>query len=166
MHFSTIAFAVFAAAAAASPTTTSRHVLHEKREVSFRGWTKRDALPSRAVLPFRIGLQQSNLDKGYDMLMETSDMSSPKYGQHYTAEEVIEIFKPSQEAVDTVRNWLEGAGIASDRIGHSVNKQWIMFDATAAEAEDLFKTKYYEYEHSGSGRTNIGCDEWVSLSHV
>jgi tripeptidyl-peptidase I len=159
MRFSIIAAVVFAAAAAASPTSGSPHVLHEKRGTPSRSWVKRADVPGHAVLPFRIGLVQRNLERGHDLLMEVSDMNSPKYGQHYTADEVIDLFAPHQDSVDTVRNWLESAGIAAHRVGHSANKQWIMFDASVAEAEMLFKTKYHQWEHTGSGNMNIGCEE-------
>lgn len=40
-----------------------------------------------------------------------------------TAEQVIDFFAPQQSSVNIVREWLVSAGIAADRIGHSVNKQ-------------------------------------------
>lgn len=89
----------------------------------------------------------------------SSRHDSPRFGKHYTAEEVIEIFAPAQAAVDAVRGWLESAGIAAHRIGQSANKQWIQFDADAEEAERLLKAEYHVYEHTGTGRTNIACDE-------
>ena len=91
---------------------------------------------------------------------------SARFGKHYSAEEVIEIFAPPKEAVDTVRDWLVSAGIAAERIGQSVNKQWLQFDADASEAEGLFKTEYYVYEHSGSGNTNVACDQYHVPAHV
>ena len=69
------------------------------------------------------------------------------------------MFAPKQESVDTVREWLESSGIEPHRISQSVNKQWMQFDATPAEAEDLLKTEYYVYEHTSTGSTHIGCDE-------
>ena len=92
-------------------------------------------------------------------LVIRSRHDSPRFGKHYTAEEVIDIFAPAQEAVDAVRSWLESAGIAANRIGQSVNKQWLQFDANADEAENLLKTHYHTYEHSATGRTNVGCEE-------
>ena len=86
---------------------------------------------------------------------------SPKYGQHFTAEEVIDIFAPSPRTVDTVRNWLVGAGIEAQRISQSVNKQWLQFDATTAEAESLLHTDYYIYEHTASGKTNVACEKYA-----
>ena len=40
-----------------------------------------------------------------------------------TADEVIDFFAPDQSSVDTVIDWLVVSGIASERIGHSANKQ-------------------------------------------
>ena len=53
----------------ASPVAQSK-VLHERREYIPQGWTKGGRVPSHAILPVRIGLTQSNLDKGHDLLME------------------------------------------------------------------------------------------------
>ena len=54
------------------------HVLHERREES-TSWIKLDKVPGRAVLPMRIGLAQSALDRGHEMLMEVcvSDAKTP-----------------------------------------------------------------------------------------
>jgi tripeptidyl-peptidase-1 len=74
-------------------------------------------------------------------------------------EQIHDLFAPSQESVDAVRQWLEASGINGERISQSYNKQWIQFDAEAEEAERLLHTKYYVYEHEGSGHQNIACDE-------
>ena len=100
---------------------------------------------------------------GTRLMSSSSSHDSPRYGQHYTAEEVIEIFAPAQKVVDTIRQWLEDAGIAAGRISQSANKQWIQFDADVEEAEQLFQTEYHVYEHLPTGKTNIACDEYVHL---
>lgn len=65
MRVSTLA--LFAAAAIAAP---AGHVLHEKRDLVSPVWVKKHAIEPHARLPMRIGLTQSNLDKGHDMLMD------------------------------------------------------------------------------------------------
>lgn len=55
--------------ALASPLA-SVTTLHERRDNLPRGWTKSEEVPGDVVLPMRIGLTQSNLDKGHDLLME------------------------------------------------------------------------------------------------
>lgn len=170
MHFpnlvllATSSLAVFATARSAPST----HVLHERRGGSLKQWNKISKVDAEAVLPMRIGLVQSNIDNGVGaaMLDEVSRHDSPRYAQWYTPEELIDIFAPAQEAVDSVRAWLESSGIHPKRIGQSVNKQWIQFDATVKEAEKLFKTEYHFYEHSGTGNTNIACDEYHLPAHI
>lgn len=51
------------------------------------------------VLPMRFALTQSNLDKGHDWLMEVSDPTSEKYGQHWDAAKVAEMFKPRYASI-------------------------------------------------------------------
>lgn len=70
-----------------------------------------------------------------------------------------DLFAPSRESADDVRAWLESSGIASERISHSQNKQWIQFDANASELEELLNTEYYIYSHSETGRSHITCRE-------
>lgn len=60
---------VFVAAALASPIAPS-FTVHERRHELPRGWLKTEKVPGDSVLPMRIGLVQSNLEKGHDMLMD------------------------------------------------------------------------------------------------
>lgn len=55
---------VFAAAA-----PSEYHIVHEKRHVP-NDWIKKEKIEPDAVLPMRIGLVQSNLEKGYDLLLD------------------------------------------------------------------------------------------------
>lgn len=96
----------------------------------------------------------------------SSRHDSPRYGQWYSPKEIIDLFAPAQESVDTVREWVESSGIDPRRISLSANKQWLQFDASADEAERLLKTKYHVYEHAKSGVENIGCDEYHVPQHV
>ena len=93
MFFSTLVTAALAATAFASPITTV-HTVHEKRSELPQGWRKRDVLDRRAILPMKVGLRQSNLDKGWDWLKEVSYPNSDKYGQHWSAKEIAEAFAP------------------------------------------------------------------------
>jgi tripeptidyl-peptidase-1 len=47
-----------------------RHVLHEERSTPSRDWVKGARIEKDAVILMRIGLTQTNLEKGYDYLME------------------------------------------------------------------------------------------------
>lgn len=63
---------------------------------------------------------QSNLDDAYEHLMDVSHPQSPNYGKHWTAENVHTMYAPSSDAVEAVRDWLQGAGV--DDVVHSDNK--------------------------------------------
>lgn len=76
----------------ASPT--SRHVVHEKRDVLPSGWTIKERLNQDTRLPLRIGLKQRNLHLGPEFLLEVSSPSSPQYGQHWSPEQVVDMFSP------------------------------------------------------------------------
>lgn len=91
-------------------------------------------------------------------LSSRSHPDSPKYRQHYTSEEINDLFAPSSTSVSTVRQWLESVGVAAERVSQSLNKQWLQFDATVEELESLLQAKYHVYEHK-NGFVTAGCDE-------
>lgn len=70
MLLSTLALlGVFLNSVVAAPAPVF-HVLHERREDPARQWVKKDRLDGQTLLPVRIGLVQSNIEKGHSMLME------------------------------------------------------------------------------------------------
>lgn len=58
-----------AAIANAAPSSV-KHVVHEKRNAPPSDWVKGSRLEGSAIVPMRIGLTQTNLDNGYEYLME------------------------------------------------------------------------------------------------
>ncbi|KAL6807472.1 subtilisin-like protein [Trichoderma sp. SZMC 28013] len=149
---------------AASPTT---HITHERRDIhSHRHWEKRNRLEPRDIIPVRIGVSQRNLDRGYDLLLDVSDPDSANYGKHWTAEQITEMFSPSRESIESIREWLTGSGISEDRIAHSLGYEWIHFNATVQEAEELFQTEYHSYQFGLETRSTVGCDEYKVPSHL
>lgn len=54
-----------------------KHVLHEERAVESKDWVRGPRLEKSAIVPMRIGLAQSNLELGYDYLMEVYVPPSP-----------------------------------------------------------------------------------------
>ena len=69
-----VLFGVLAVEVAAVPFP-SNHVLHERRIDAPKAWIKRDRVAESALLPVRIGMTQSNLDKGHDLLMDVYDLA-------------------------------------------------------------------------------------------
>lgn len=44
--------------------------------------------------------------------------------------------------------------------------QWVQFDATVSEVEDLLFTDYFYWEHSSTGSENIAAEEYHIPAHV
>ncbi|KAF4633910.1 hypothetical protein G7Y89_g4204 [Cudoniella acicularis] len=142
------------------------HRLHERHLPHWEHqWRKRSKVPGTRVLPMRIGLKQSNLAAGHDKLMDISTPGSETYGKHMTVEEIIDFFAPDQSSTDAVLGWLVSSGISADRLSVSSNKQWIQFDATAVEVEDLLVAEFYVWEHV-SGAHDISTEEYHVPSHI
>lgn len=84
-------------------------------------------------------------------MKSSSDPDLSRYGNHYTAEQVINLFAPEEATVEIVRSWIIESGIQKDRISQSTNKAWLQFDATTEEMERLLQTKYQYYEYVSGG---------------
>lgn len=84
-----IAAAAALTALATALPTSSNHVLHEKRSGS-SSWSPKEGVKpdGRIKLPVRIGLAESNLHLGHDILMQVSEPTSKQYGKHWTNEQV------------------------------------------------------------------------------
>ena len=153
-------------AAAASAPQLSPRVQHESRAAAPRGWTPIRRAPGHTVLPLRVGLAQPNLESIESYLMDVAHPESPNYGAHWTPAKVAQTFRPTKEAVDTVRTWLAQSGIAPERVRLSSGGGWLNADVTVAEAESLLGTEYYVYEHEG-GSEQVACEKAYHLpQHV
>ncbi|WPG97989.1 Hypothetical protein R9X50_00077200 [Acrodontium crateriforme] len=153
------------ASAYASPVSNIYNV-HEKRESLPEGWSKRELLDRRALIPLRFALAQNNLDKGAEWLDDVSHPSSEKFGKHWSAKEVAEAFAPSGETIDAVREWLHSAGISSERVKLSQGMNWLEVHASVDEAENLLKTEYNVYEHGETGQPHVACEEYSVPAHL
>ena len=84
-------FAALAAASFSAITTslpTSNHAVHEKRSTSSWSPDLRVRPNPRTKLPVRIGLKESNVHLGDDILMQLSDPKGEMYGKHWSPQQV------------------------------------------------------------------------------
>ncbi|KAK1574290.1 Pro-kumamolisin [Colletotrichum navitas] len=159
-------FTALAAVTFATPVTRShKHVVHEERHPSRREWVKSHRLHAMARLPVRIGLTQSNLHRANEFMNDVAHPDSPNYGKHWTHEDIINTFAPSQEAIALVMEWLESEGIKRSRIGLSKGRNWVQFNSTVGEVERLLKTEYHAYKHE-QGHTHVACDKYHVPEHL
>ncbi|KAI1827579.1 peptidase S8/S53 domain-containing protein [Xylaria intraflava] len=166
MRFSTLAVTLASSAVSSLAAPSGKHVLHEKRGAVPHLWEKRDRAAPSQVLPIRIGLRQRNLENAERYIYEVSDPSSPNFGKHWSAEKIANTFAPSSETKNAITQWLVDSGIARPRITLSKGHNWIQFDGTVEEAERLFQTEYWHYEHAESGGLRMAVDEYSLPEHI
>lgn len=158
-----LTIAIYTATAVAVAVPAS-YAIHESRDVVPWRWIKRDRLRPDSILPVRIGLAQSNVDEAEDDLMAVSNPDSPVYGKYWTAQQVIEAFKPNDETIQTVKTWLRDAGIKNAVL--TENKAWFAFNARASEIESLLQTEYHEYQDLYARGIMPSCDRYHVPNYV
>ncbi|KAH9932747.1 subtilisin-like protein [Epithele typhae] len=160
MRLSSLAWALpLVALASALPARRADLVVHERRAFEPLDWVATGRPAVDTVLPLRFGLTQQNLHRLEELLMSVSHPTSASYGQHFSPEDVVELFRPSDVTVASVTEWLVGEGISPDRLKMSASKGWIEVNATIAEAEALLDAQYEEFTHS-SGAKQISCHSY------
>lgn len=82
-------------------------------------------------------LKQSNLDKLESALWEVSTPSSPKYGRHWSFEEVGAFTAPASAARDTVENWLVANGIPASAMTWTPYNSWLRVDVPRRVVEEI-----------------------------
>ncbi|KAF8134388.1 peptidase S8/S53 domain-containing protein [Boletus edulis] len=150
---------------AAAEPVLSPYILHEKRTHIPTGWTLKRRHEPSAPLPLRFALTQSNIDDIGNYLMEVSHPESEKYGKHWSASDVRDMFAPSDKTIDVVRSWLLESGVESERIRLTPTKGWIEVTSSVEEAERLLQTEYKLYGHN-SGKEHVACDAYHLPAHI
>lgn len=169
--FTSILAALAAAAADAKPLDTVRpryirHVVHEEKPAARSTWQKSHRVHQSSNLPVRIGLTQQNLHRAEEFVYDVSHPESPNYGKHWSAHEVVEMFKPKKEAIDAVMDWLAAEGVHASRVRLSTSKTWLTFNATIREVEQILKTKYHVYKHADSKGRHVACEKYHVPEHI
>src|SRR5258708_8617727 len=131
--------------ALAAPSQHANHVIHERRTVEPVGWVRSHKADTDDIIPLRIGMKQQTLHMLEDLLMDVAHPDSPAYGQHWTPDQIIDYFAPSESTVDAIRTWLGASGVAEDKLRLSNNKGWIELNVTVDTAERLLNTEYHIY---------------------
>jgi tripeptidyl-peptidase-1 len=151
MYFSVVVISLQAIAGLqcsyASPVTqhsSSPYAIKERHAVP-RDWTEVGLAPKSELINLQIGLKQGNQGIIEKHLLEVSDPSHKRYGQHLTATEVNNIISPSSETIDLVRSWLQGNNISSMTLNQA--KDWISLSIRIQDAESLLRTKYSVFQH-------------------
>jgi tripeptidyl-peptidase-1 len=156
--YAVCAAAAFAITAHAHPALSTK-LIHEKRDVAPGQWTKVSRAEATTSLTLRIGLKQRNLERADEFISAIARPDSETYGQHWSPQQVIDAFAPSDEAITETEKWLLAVGVASDRIAKTSGRNWIKITTTVSEAESLLDTTYNVYEDD-RGTQLVACESY------
>ncbi|RDB15869.1 putative tripeptidyl-peptidase SED2 [Hypsizygus marmoreus] len=118
-----------------------------------RGWAYISPAPADYKFDLRLGLKQNKIEDLIANLMETSNPTHPRYGQHLSKAEAESLVAPHPNSVAVVDAWLEHHGIAPEDVIHrSGGGDWVTVRVSVAQAERMLGTKYNVYNHPASSQ--------------
>ncbi|KAM3435884.1 hypothetical protein NHJ13734_005334 [Beauveria thailandica] len=141
-------------------------ILHKDGHVLDHNWLKEHDFHPNTQISVRIALKQRNLENGMAYLLDVSDPASVNYGKHYSAEEVIHLFSPSDESTEEVRKWLVSSGVSSRSITSSTSKGWIDFRTSVGHVESLLDTKYHVFAHKNGVKRQVMTANYTLPAHL
>ena len=139
---------LFLAALCGAASATSPLLMEHLGHVP-EGWHSVGVPEASRSLNFRIAMRQPNEALFEQTLLDISSPDHTRYGQHMKREELKDMLRPSAEATEAVKEWLEDAGVA----GVEDDGEWMNFVATTSQAEELLDTQFAVYRHE---MQNIG----------
>lgn len=92
--------------------------------------------------------------------LHSSDPDSPKYGQHLSGQEIIDLFAPDAQSADKVKSWLVASGVSEDAIQVSGSRGWIHFNTTAGQLGEMLRTEYHHYTIRDASEAALGTDTY------
>ncbi|KAK3694162.1 peptidase S8/S53 domain-containing protein [Podospora appendiculata] len=144
------------------PTSTTGNppkVVHERRDAVHREWKLVARASATAPLTLSIGLVQRNLERAEEFMKAVSHPDSDQYGQHWTAQKVVEVFSASDSAIADTKTWLLSEGVDAGRISTSAGRNWIKVASTVGEAATLLDATYGVYENDDGARI-VACESY------
>lgn len=112
----------------------------------------------------RIGLTQAKLDT-HKYLMDVSKPHSPNYGKHWSPQEAVDAFNPSEDTVSVVRDWLVEVGTLLGQ-DYSLGQQSLVRCPCYRRGSRGPDDDRHEYEDSHTGGIMPACDEYHLPKHI
>ncbi|KAF2768362.1 tripeptidyl-peptidase 1 precursor [Teratosphaeria nubilosa] len=159
----TALLALLGAANALPAASSSSQYAVKERHLVPRGWQATGAASKSKLINLQIGLKQRDEGVVERHLVEISDPSHARYGQHLTAAEVRELVAPADDTVDLIREWLSEHEI--NNAGFSPSKDWVSIVVPIEKAEQLLQTSYSTYRHNDGSEIDRAV-EWSLPAHL
>lgn len=151
-------------AVSASPVR-SEYAVKDTHYVPSR-WSRVQRADPGHMIDLQIGLTQSRFHELERHLYEVSDPSHSRYGQHLTIDEVNDLVKPTEDALELVHEWLSEHGIQTSQLKYSPARDWIMVRLPVDHIERLLNTEYFTFVHNEEGMEIVRAPEWSLPTHL
>ena len=114
------------------------------------------------VLRIFFGASDSAVESATESLISMAHPSSPNFGKHWTAEEIVDHFSPPSSSVEAVSAWLKGAGYETSQFQVSKDSTHVMVKTTVGKAEKLLGTRYHHLQHRDASPqdTQVGVSQY------
>lgn len=103
------------------------------------------------AIELRLSLKQTNLNQVLDIAQQVSNPRSKSYGEYMTSDELASLTAPTAQHRAAVENWLIGAKITFERVGHNM----LEVKASTYELKSLLKTDFYHLSNSETGQQKV-----------
>lgn len=164
LHRLLVILLVTSYAVLASPVR-SEYAVKDAHHVPSRWSRVQRADPGHMVI-LQIGLTQSRFRELERHLYEVSDPSHRRYGQHLTIDEVNELVKPTEDALELVHEWLAEHGIDASQLKYSPARDWIAVRLPVSHIERLLNTEYFTFVHNEEDIEIVRAPEWSLPMHL
>ena len=94
-----------------------------------------------------------------------SDPTHPRYGQHLSEDDVNQLIKPTNTAIDQIHEWLLYNNISQDRLKYSPARDWINIEVPVSIAEKLLDTSFSVFRHK-DGSQFVRTTQWSLPAHL
>ena len=131
--------------------------LRQESSLDLSQWNRNHEADASHLLQVSIALTLPNVDLGVETLLRISDPTSPDYGQHLSAQDVVRMFEPKPNAVSDVIKWLEESGVDHSHVNLSHGGDRLSLSLSVQEATFLLETTFYHQTHQETGQEQIAC---------
>ncbi|KAH9057760.1 subtilisin-like protein [Lactarius vividus] len=130
-----------------APRWDEMKVMHAWSTVP-NNWESLGHPPNQTTIDFYIALKSQRENALVDALYQVSDPKSPKYGAHFSKEQVAVLVAPHPDTLDLVSSWLKHYGIPSSSISTTLGGNWLkVVGVSVSRANRILGASYQLYQH-------------------
>jgi tripeptidyl-peptidase-1 len=123
-------------------------------------WHQGDRAHDDNTLNITIALALPDSNHAVAALLEIADPSSSQYGQHWSATQVVQTFRPAPDTTIKVLDWLESSGIHEYLNISSGAGGYLRVLVTVHEASHLLNTTFHLYKNERTGDEHIASEDY------